>query len=109
MTEPSFFRPRADGVEIAIRVLPRAGRDQIAGLRPDADGRARLVIRTTAPPEKGRANAAVIALLAKALGVPKAAVTLAAGETTREKTVRVAGPPRELVARLAALAAREGT
>lgn len=104
MAEPSFFRPCAHGVEIAVRVLPKAGRERIAGLRPDADGGLRLVIRTTAPPEKGRANAAVIALLAKALGVPKTAVRVVCGQAAREKTVRVAGPAAALAAKLVALA-----
>jgi uncharacterized protein YggU (UPF0235/DUF167 family) len=59
-----------------------------------------LRIRVKAVPDKGKANAAVIALLAKALGVPKAAVTLVSGDTARLKTVAIAGDPAELEQRL---------
>jgi uncharacterized protein YggU (UPF0235/DUF167 family) len=50
-----------------------------------------LRVRVSAVPDKGRANAAVVALLAKALGVPKSAVSVASGETSRLKTLDVAG------------------
>jgi uncharacterized protein YggU (UPF0235/DUF167 family) len=53
-------------------------------------------------PDKGRANAAAIALLAKLLGVPKSAVTLIAGDTARLKTVAIAGDGAGMAARLAA-------
>jgi uncharacterized protein YggU (UPF0235/DUF167 family) len=56
-------------------------------------------------PDKGKANAAVIALLAKALGLPKSAVTLVAGETARLKTLAIAGDGEALAARLVALTA----
>lgn len=59
-----------------------------------------LRIRVKAVPDKGKANAAVIALLARALGVPKAAVTLVSGDTARLKTVAIAGDPAELEQRL---------
>jgi uncharacterized protein YggU (UPF0235/DUF167 family) len=59
-----------------------------------------LRIRVKAVPDKGKANAAVIALLARALGVPKAAVTLVSGDTARLKSVAIAGDPAELEQRL---------
>lgn len=62
-----------------------------------------LRVRVKAVPDKGKANAAVIALLAKALDVPKTAVTLVSGDTARHKTVAVEGDPAELVRRLGAL------
>ena len=62
-----------------------------------------LRIRVKAVPDKGKANAAVIALLAKAMGVPKAAVTLVSGDTARLKTVAIAGDPAALEQRLGAL------
>ncbi len=58
---------------------------------------------STAVPDKGKANAAVIALLAKALGVPKSAITLVSGDTARQKTVRVAGAADAIVAALEGL------
>ncbi|HEX4806131.1 MAG TPA: DUF167 domain-containing protein [Conexibacter sp.] len=71
-------------VELDVRVIPRAARDQLAGTR---DGR--LLVRVTAPPLDGRANAAVCALLAKAAGVPKGAVSVVRGETSRDKRVQI--------------------
>lgn len=62
-----------------------------------------LRVRVKAVPYKGKANAAAIALLAKALGVPKSAVTLVSGDTARLKTVEVEGEVEGLVRRLAEL------
>lgn len=67
-----------------MRVIPRARRDELAGER---DGR--LLLRVTAAPVDGKANAAVCALLAKAAGVPKGAVRVVRGETSRDKVVRI--------------------
>jgi uncharacterized protein YggU (UPF0235/DUF167 family) len=67
------------------------------------DGSAVLRVRVKAVPDKGKANAAVIAVLAKALDVPKSAVTLISGETARLKTVEIEGDPAALAARLEAL------
>lgn len=72
---------------LLVRVQPRARRDEIVGWR--ADGA--LSVRVTAPPLDGRANAAVGALLAEALGVRPAAVSVIRGERSRDKVVRVAG------------------
>jgi uncharacterized protein YggU (UPF0235/DUF167 family) len=65
-----------------------------------ADGHAVLRLRVAAPPDKGRANAAAIALLGAALGVPKSAIAVTAGATSRLKTVTVAGDGAALAARL---------
>jgi uncharacterized protein (TIGR00251 family) len=70
-----------------VRVQPRASRAGIAGWRQDGA----LAVRVTAPPVEGRANAAVGALLATALGVPASAVRVVRGEASRDKWVRVAG------------------
>lgn len=59
-----------------------------------------LRVRVGAPPVDGAANAALILLLAGALGVPKSAVAISAGETSRIKTVDIAGEPADLAARL---------
>ncbi|HEU5320352.1 MAG TPA: DUF167 domain-containing protein [Methylomirabilota bacterium] len=80
-----------------MRVQPRAAQDAVLGWR--ADGA--LGVRVTAPPVEGEANAAVRALLARALGVRPAAVTIARGARGRDKLVRVAGlPPAEVRRRL---------
>ena len=74
---------------LRLRVTPNAGRDAIEGYETLADGTEVLRIRVAAVPDKGKANAAVITLLAKALRLPKSAITLASGETSRLKTVRL--------------------
>jgi len=74
----------ADGLE--IRLQPRGGRDQVVGERDGA-----VLIRISAPPVDGKANAALIAFVAKTIGVPKSAVTIIRGETSRNKVIRVEG------------------
>ena len=69
-----------------IRVIPRAKRSAVAGRRGEA-----WLIRLQAPPVDGAANEALIAFLASTLEVPKRAVTIIAGERSREKRVRVTG------------------
>ncbi|MBI3637889.1 MAG: DUF167 domain-containing protein [Candidatus Rokubacteria bacterium] len=71
---------------LSVRVQPRASRDEIVGWQGDV-----LRVRVGAPPVEGEANAAVAALLAKALGVRSSAVSLVRGERGREKVVRVRG------------------
>jgi hypothetical protein len=77
---------------VAIRVQPRASRDQVLGLRGDAIG-----IALKAPPVDGAANAALLKLLARELKVPLAAVELVRGATGRSKWIRVAGWSAEQV------------
>lgn len=78
-------------MRLAVRLTPRGGRDRIDGWAVDADGRPYLKARVSAPPVEGEANAALTALLAKALKRPKSAVRIAAGETARLKQVEVEG------------------
>ena len=73
-------------VLISVRVIPRAGKSGIAGLRGDA-----LLVRLHAPPVDGAANDELIAVLARALAVPRRAVSIASGERSRQKSVRVSG------------------
>ena len=87
-----------DGIRIAVRAQPKAGRDTIDGVRAFPDGE-RLAVKVTAAPDRGRANAAISALLAKALGVPPSAVSIAAGEAGRDKVVAVTGDPAALLSR----------
>ena len=99
------YRLGPDGLSLFLRVTPNAGKDTVEGVEIRDDGTAVLRIRVKAVPDKGKANAAVVALLAKALGVPKTAMSVTSGETSRMKTVAVAGDAPGLVARLAALPA----
>ena len=94
------WRVMADGVELAVRVTPRAGREAIGGVVADAAGRPQLAIRVSAPPADGRANEAVVRLLARALGVARSRVVLVRGASARSKSLHIHGPPAELEARL---------
>jgi uncharacterized protein (TIGR00251 family) len=84
-------------VRFAVHVQPRASRSAIGRVHGDA-----LRVRLTAPPVEGAANAALVALLADALRVPKRSVRIVAGETSRAKTVEVDGINAAGVQRLAA-------
>ena len=99
----SFYRPTPEGFLLSLRVTPNAGRDVIDGVETRDDTSTVLRIRVSAVPDKGKANAAVCVLLAKALGVPKSSISVVSGETARMKTVLVAGQGSELATRLAAL------
>jgi uncharacterized protein (TIGR00251 family) len=80
----------ADGaLTFDVLVAPRSSRERIGPLVGE-----RVKVALTAPPVDGAANSALIALLAKAFAVPRAAVTIVRGETGRRKTVRVAGGTR---------------
>ena len=76
----------AGGVRLAVRVVPRASRSAVAGVRAG-----RLMVRVTAPPVEGAANEAVLDVIAEAVGVPRRAVSILSGETHREKTVVIVG------------------
>jgi uncharacterized protein (TIGR00251 family) len=93
---PDPWRYSTQGISVALRVTPRGGRDDIDGIESLANGRAVVKVRVRAIAEGGEANRAVTELLAKALGVPKAAVRVVAGATSRLKQVSIAGDPARL-------------
>jgi uncharacterized protein len=101
----SPFSAAAGGVRIALRVTPRASRDRILGCVDEADGARVLKVAVGAPPEDGKANDAVIALLAKAVRLPRRDFAVTSGAAARRKTVLVAGDPAALLPRLGALLA----
>lgn len=74
------------GATFAVKVHPRAKKDAITGVVGDA-----LKLALTAPPVEGRANEACIEFFAKLLSVPRSSVTIAAGQSRRQKVIRVAG------------------
>ena len=78
------------GCELAIRVVPRASKAGVAGMRADA-----VLVRLGAAPVDGAANAELIETLAGALGLPRRAVSITAGATTRTKRVHVEGLSRD--------------
>ena len=79
-------RELEDGLEIMIHAQPRASRSEVVGLHGDA-----LKVRLAAPPVDGAANAELIRVMAKVLGVPKSSVEVTHGHSGRSKVVRVAG------------------
>lgn len=91
-----FFRPHDKGLDIFLRLTPRASRDAIGKVEEGADGRTHLAARVRAVPEKGAANAALEKLVSAFLDVPTSSVTVVSGATARLKTVRVTGPAAEL-------------
>ena len=76
----------AHGVVVDVRVIPRAARSQIAGMRDDA-----LLVRLNAPPVDGAANEELIRVLAAVLGIPRRNVEIVSGHRSRTKRVRIAG------------------
>lgn len=78
---------------LAVRVQPGASADRIEGRGTDDAGRVFLKVRVRAKPEDGAANAAVEAVVAKALGVPKSAARVVTGPKTRLKGLEIEGPP----------------
>ena len=101
MADP--WRYSADGISVALRVTPRGGRDEIDGVEALANGRTVVQVRVRAIAEGGEANRAVIELLARALGVPKAKVRILSGVTSRLKQVAIDGDPAKLGEALRAL------
>ena len=84
MADPNLKHLAHPGAEIAVRVTPKASRNRI---EESAEG---LRVYVTVVPEGGKANAAVIKLLAKALGVPKSNLQLLRGHGARDKLFRIA-------------------
>lgn len=74
----------SESVTISVRVVPRASRSEVVGLHDGA-----LKVRLTAPPVDGAANAELVKLLAKIFGVSKRDVSIIAGETSKNKTIRI--------------------
>jgi uncharacterized protein (TIGR00251 family) len=99
----SWVQARSDGVRLTLKVTPRAGADAVRGVEIAADGSARLAVRVTAAPDAGKANAAVLRLLAKRWRVPARDLHLVAGASGRRKVVHLDGEAAELISRLEAI------
>lgn len=87
----TFLREQADStsVSLSVHVQPKASRTRIAGLHGEA-----LKLCITSPPVDGKANGAVIRFFAELFKIPKAAVTIASGEASRDKRIILAGVSR---------------
>jgi uncharacterized protein YggU (UPF0235/DUF167 family) len=105
----AWLRQRKDGIEIVVRLTPRASLDRVEGLSTGADGTRHLAARVRAVPEKGLANAALEKLIARWVDAPKHCVAVTGGATSRVKTVFVSGDPALLEQRLIGLAGERST
>ena len=94
---PGFYRQRGDGIDLFVRLTPKSAADRIEKTETSADGRAYLVARVRAAPEKGEANAALERLIASAVDVPRSTVEIVSGHTSRLKTVRISAAPPPVI------------
>lgn len=95
------LRAESGGILLSIRLTPRAARDGIDGVKDGPDG-PHIQARVRAVPEDGRANAALVELVAAEIGVPKSTLAVVAGHTRRLKKLRISGDAASLESRLAA-------
>jgi hypothetical protein len=101
------FSPTSNGILVHIRLAPKASFNRIGGLQADANGDALLKVAVTAAPESGKANAALIRLLAKDWRLPKSAFAIAAGASERRKVMKIEGNTDQLMAQLTAWTAKK--
>jgi hypothetical protein len=101
----SFDRVRKEtgGISLRIRLTPKGGRDRIEGWVNDEKDHAVLKVRVSAVPERGKANEALVELLAKELRIAKSLISIRSGETSRLKTVFIARDGDDLAAKVHAL------
>lgn len=100
MSDARPWRATADGLVLRVHLTPRSSRDGIDGIEQRTD-EPMIKARVRAVPEDGKANAALETLIAEWLGVPKRAVSVVAGLTSRTKTIAIAGAAATLDAALA--------
>ena len=87
-------------MRLAVRLQPRAAAERILGLVADSEGGRALKIAVTAPPEAGKANDALLNLLARTLRLPRSAFSIALGAGHRQKLVDISGDPHALARHL---------
>lgn len=90
-------------IRLAVRLMPNGGHNAIDGLESDGEDGTLMKVRVTTVPEKGKANKALIALVAKSLGIPKSTVSIASGDTSQKKILRIDGDPEDLIKKLETL------
>jgi uncharacterized protein len=93
----------AEGARVALKVTPRAASSRVQGVEVDGAGQAHLAVRVNAPPEAGKANAALIKLLARRWRMPQRELAVVSGAGARQKVLHVHGSPDVLIARLRAI------
>jgi len=102
LLSPSPVTPWNGGVRLAVKLTPKAARDQISEVAPEADGGVVLKASVTTVPEDGKANAALIALLSKRWKIAKSRFEIVSGATDRRKTLFIADASPEELERLIA-------
>jgi len=100
MTERLPFAEMADGVRLAVRLTPKASAECIVGLVDEPNGGVVLKVAVTAAPEGGKANAALIKLLARTFRLPPRDFSVVRGLSDRRKTVTVTGAPAAIATRI---------
>lgn len=90
------FSVGSDGLLLHVRLTPKGGRDAIDGVENLANGQSVLKIRVRAVPEDGKANKALMKLLAESLGIPPSQIALQSGQTARIKVLKISGNPQML-------------
>jgi uncharacterized protein (TIGR00251 family) len=96
---------REKGVVLQVRLTPKSSRDALEGVEVLADGACVLKARVRAVPEDGKANDALVALVAKSLKTPASRIRIASGATSRHKSLFLEGDAEEIFARLETLVA----
>jgi uncharacterized protein (TIGR00251 family) len=96
----AVLRQVGDGVVFVVRLQPNAGANRIIGVAEDAEGEAMIKAMVTAAPEKGKANSALVGLLAKSWKIPKFDISVIKGMTNQRKTLHIAGNSDKLNAHL---------
>ena len=100
MGENAPFGMNDSGARLTIRLTPKVGHAGIRGIATAADGSAYVKPSVTTPAEGGKANRALIKLLARELRLPASAMHVVSGTTARQKSVQIAGDPAQLKKRL---------
>jgi uncharacterized protein len=93
------------GLRVAIRVSPRSQADRVVGIIPTAAGGRAFKVTVSAIPQNGRANEALLQLLARDWDVPRRDLTIVQGASSRNKVVAIAGDPRRLIKKVTAAVA----
>ena len=99
----AWLTRHADGARVALKVTPRAASSGVQGVELDGAGKARLAVRVSAPPEAGKANAALIKLLARRWRLAPRDLQVVSGAGARQKVIHVHGSPDAMLARLRAI------
>ncbi|MGH6897284.1 MAG: DUF167 family protein [Geminicoccaceae bacterium] len=104
---PGWLTRHATGARVTLKVTPGAGRDGVRGVEVDGAGRPHLAVRVSAPPEAGKANAALIRLLAKRWRIARSDLEVVSGASARRKVLQIRGSADALIARLEAIEGAE--